>query len=463
MAFNGDLAGDARRLALEANRYVWHHAYQPAEHADTGPLLLVEGSGAMVRDLQGREYIDGTAILGVTQIGHGRKEMADAIAAQVQKLEYGSCAGGFSNVPAALLAKKLAELTPGDLEVSYFASTGAEAIEAALKIARQYHLLVGAPRRTKIIARQGGYHGTTLGALSATGIASLRAPFEPLLPGFFHVGQPYAYRAESELGCKPEEAGARAAEALEREILAQGPGTVAAFIAEPVAVPQAIKVPPPDYWPRVRDICRRHGVLLILDEVFNGFGRTGRLFAAEHWSLEPDILVVSKGLTSGYFPLSAAIAGRHVAEAFWGASEKQFAHGSTYSGHPVGCAAALANLAIFERERLVDRAAERGAQLLAGLEALSDRPFVGNVSGIGLLQSIELVIDRKTRQSAPPEVARSVRDRAAELGLIVRAAYNSVYLHPPLVIDGEQVERMLTILRDALDEAAARHRDLWRG
>ena len=438
-----------------AVRHVWHHATQVAEYADVGPLMLVEGHGAILRDIHGREYIDGTSILGVTQIGHGRKEMAEAIAAQVGRLEYASLANGFSNVPAALLGAKLAEITPGDLEVTFFSSTGAEANETAIKMARQYWRQKGFSSRTKIIARRGSYHGAAgLGALSATGLTGMRTPFEPLVPGFRHIAQPYTYRCEMELGCEPGEVGQRAAQALEQQILFEGPETVAAFIAEPIAVPQAIKVPPPDYWPRVQDICRRYGVLLIVDEVFCGFGRTGRLFGSQHWDVRPDIMTMSKGLTSGYVPLSGAVATRTIFEAFWGEAKDQFLHAGTYSGHPVACAAALANLAIMEREHLPERAAAAGTRLLDGLRALADRPFVGNVSGIGLLISVELVADKHTKTAAPPEVGRFLRDRMTELGLLGRYLPSSIYFYPPLVIEDEQVDRLLTIFRQALEDAA---------
>lgn len=444
----------AAELGQTAVRHLWHHITQVAEYADVGPMLLVEGQGALVRDIAGREYIDGTSIMGVTMVGHGRAEIADAIAAQARRLEYASLTNGFSNVPATELARLLADRAPGRLEVSFFACSGSEAVEAAIKIARQCQAQRGFPRRTKIIARRGSYHGVTLGALSATGLPGFRAPFEPLLPGFVHIAQPYVYRCDTELGCRPDEVGAAAAAALERQILFEAPETVAAFIAEPVAIPQAIKVPPADYWPQIQQICRKYGVLLIVDEVFNGFGRTGRWFGADHWSIEPDLMTVSKGLTSGYVPLSAAMATREVFHAFWGEASKALQHGGTYSGHPVACAAALANLAILERERLPDNAARVGKRLLDGLRELADRPFVGDVSGIGLLTSIELVADKRTKRPAPSEVGRFLRDRMRELGLLGRYTPETIYFFPPLVIDEEQTETIVSIFRTALDDAA---------
>jgi adenosylmethionine-8-amino-7-oxononanoate aminotransferase len=447
---------DVVELSRSAARHVWHHATQVAAYAETGPLMLVEGRGATVTDGFGREYIDGTAILGVTQIGHGRKDMAEVIAAQVQKLEYASLANGFSHVPATELALRLADLTPGSLQASYFACSGSEANDTAIKMARQYHARRGNPSRVKIIGRRNSYHGVTMGAVSATGMQPLRQAAAPLVPGFSHIVEPYVYRSQSVLGCDASEVGERAAAALEAEILWQGPETVAAFIGEPIQLPQTIKVPPADYWPRIQEICRRYGVLLITDEVFNGFGRTGKWFASEHFGIEPDILVVSKGLTSGYLPLSAAIATAEVYDAFWGGPADAFAHAGTYSGHPVACAAALKNLDIIEDEQLVDRSARMGERLRHGLEQLRDRPLVGNVSGEGLMLSVELVSDQETKQPLPNEIGTFIKDRMQELGVLGRFLPNSLYYYPPLVITEEQVDRLIEVTAQALDDAGER-------
>jgi putrescine---pyruvate transaminase len=435
-----------------AVRNLWHWSTQIAEFGDLGPTILEEGSGSTVRDSSGREYIDATSILGVTQIGHGRAEMAEAIAAQVMRLEYGSLANGFSNAPAALLAARLAALAPGDLEVCFFGANGTDANETAFKMARQYHRLRGDGGRFKIISREGSYHGLSIGALGATGAAAWRTPFEPLWPGFLHVAQPYVYRYDG----TPDECGAHAADNLERRIVSEGPDTVAAFIAEPIAMPQAIKVPPDNYWQRVREICDRYGVLLIVDEVLTGFGRTGRLFASEHWDLQPDIMTIAKGLTSGYVPLSAAIASRRIADAFWGDETVAFKHGYTYQGHPVACAAALTNLDIFAREKLVDRAEAMGAHLFAGLEALLDYPLVGNVSGKGLFASVELVSDPSTKEPVAATVGRRIASSMAERGILARWLPNSIYIYPPLVIERTQIDQIVKALGDALLEASDR-------
>jgi putrescine aminotransferase len=437
---------DAEDISALAVRHVWHHNTQIAAY-DVGQLIvLVDGDGATVRDANGREYLDATSISAVTQIGHGRVEMADAISAQVRRLEFGSTAYGFSNEPAARLGARMAELTPGDLEVCWFALSGAEANEAALKMARQYHANRGEPRRTKVLARRGSFHGMTLGALSATGNPRFRSLFEPLLPWVKHVPHPYVYRSETELGCAPEETGVRAAEALEAIVQFEGPETIAAFIAEPIAVPQAVNIPPLDYWPLVQEICKRYGILLIVDEIFTGFGRTGRMFASEHFDIRPDIMTVSKGITSGYIPLSAAIATRAVFQAFWGDDSAAFAHGGTYSGHPVACAAALANLDIIDREGLVQRSAEKGEELLNQVQAFADRPFVGNISGLGLLTGVELVSSRETRAPAPAAARQFLWDQLLDQGVIARNLGNSIDFFPPLIVTDEEISRLVTAL-----------------
>jgi putrescine---pyruvate transaminase len=457
VALRTPTARPATSLRDAAVHHVWHHATQVAQYADAGPLMLTRGAGVHVWDDRGNKYIDGTSILGVSQVGHGRREIADAVAAQICKLEYASLANGFSNEPAAQLAVKLAEMTPGHLTLSYFCSTGSEAVDTAIKATRQYHRQKGEAARYKIIGRRGSYHGITLGALSATGITSLRTPFGPLLPGFSHIAQPYTYRRETELGgCGEADVGRVAADALEQQILFEGPETVAAFIAEPIALPQAIKVPPEDYWPRIQTTCKKYGVLLITDEVFNGFGRTGRMFASEHFGIEPDIMVMSKGLTSGYIPLSAAIVTERIADAFWGEAKNAFHHGGTYSGHPVACAAALANLDIIDREDLVANSAAMGERLMRGLTGLGNRRFVGNVSGRGLLTSVELVKDAGTKEPAPLEVGAFLRDRMTELGLIARFLPNAIYFYPPLTVTTEDVDCIIEFFERALSDADAR-------
>jgi adenosylmethionine-8-amino-7-oxononanoate aminotransferase len=438
---------------LDGADHVVHWPSGLAEDSDSRPRLLVAGHGATVTDADGREYVDGTAILGASQIGHGREDMAEAIADQVRTLEFASLSNGYSHAPALALGMRLAELTPGRLSVSFFSTGGAEAIETGIKIARHYHRQHGNSQRTKVIGRLGSYHGLTFGALSATGLAAWREPFLPLLENFLHVQTPYAYQAE-EQGWTAAEVGQRAAESLEAAIRAEGPETVAAFIAEPVPIPWAVRVPPEDYWRAIREICDRYGVLLIIDEILNGFGRTGRLFACEHWGIEPDIMALGKGITSGYIPLSATVVTDEIAATVRGELGEQFLHGSTYAGHPVACAAALANLAIFENEDVVARGRAAGERLLDGLRTLTDLPYVGNVSGIGALASIELVSDKATKRRAPDELGITIVQQMAATGVLIRSMPYSIYFYPPLIIDDAQVDRLVSATADALEAAA---------
>lgn len=446
-----DLRKGAKDLGQAAVRYLWHHDFQVAEHADIGPLLIVEGQGALLRDIHGREYLDGSSRLATALIGHGREEMAEAIAAQVKRLQYVNCTMGYSNVPATLLAAKLAQICPGDLEVTFFSCSGSEANDTAIKMVRQAQTKRGFNRRYKIIGQNLSYHGTNYGSLSASGIPSLKMPNEPVVPGFSHIPQPYCYRCD--LGLEYPGCDLLCARMLEFEIQMQDPEMVAAFIAAPTTVTAMVSVPPPEYWPLVREICDRHGVLLIADEVLVGFGRTGRPFASNHWDLVPDVLTMAKGITSGYLPLSGAIARREIADLFWGTAEDVFVSAGTYSGHPVCCVAALTNLNIIEREQLVQNSADMGQRLLEGLRELEERPYIGNVSGLGLCVSIELVSDKQTKERMPAEPMAFVHERMNDLGLIFyREVHNVFKFFPPLVVEPDQVDKMVGIFRQALDE-----------
>lgn len=450
------LASHAHSIGQAAVRHLWHHDYQVAEHADIGPLMIVEGRGATLRDIHGQEYLDGSSRLATAIIGHGRAEMAEAIAAQVARLQYVNCTMGYSNVPAALLATKLAELCPGDLDVTFFVCSGSEANDTAIKLARQAQTKRGFSKRYKIITQNLSYHGTNFGSLSACGIPALKTPNEPILPGFSHVPQPYCYRCD--LGLDYPACDLQCAKMVEYEMHMQDPEMVAAFMAAPITVTNMVSVPPPEYWPMVRQICDKYGVLLMADEVLVGFGRTGRWFASEHWDLEPDIMTVAKGITSGYLPLSGTIATREIADLFWGEAEDAFVSAGTYSGHPVCCVAALTNIDIIEREGLVGRSAEMGQRLLDGLRELeAERPYVGNVSGLGLCASVELVSDVHTKERMPIEPMAFVKRRMNELGLIFyREVHNVFKFFPPLVIEPNQVDLMVSIFRQALDEMEAR-------
>ncbi|GIX49036.1 MAG: aspartate aminotransferase family protein [Candidatus Tectimicrobiota bacterium] len=442
---------DPAALLETAAEHLWLHASEwQALTRRPDRRLLVAGRGCTVVDAQGREYLDALAGLWLVQIGHGREEVAEAMARQARTLAYASASRAVT-LPAIALAARLAELAPGDLSTVLFCSGGSEAVESALKIARQYHVLRGEPQRYKVIARRGSYHGATYGAMSVSGDRRRVDPyFGPLVPGGLAVSAPYCYRCDyrktypsCDVYC---------VEAIEELIRFEGPGTVAAVIAEPVSAACGVVVPPPEYLPRLREICDRHGVLLIFDEVITGFGRTGALFAAEHWGVVPDLMTVAKGLSSGYAPIGAVLCRRPIAQAFRGDPGKALAHLLTFGGHAVACAAALANLEILERENLVANAACQGRHLLAQLRELAARhPAVGDVRGLGLLCALELVKDQTTKATFAPEGEEItfLLDTLATLGVLTRAD-TCVYLAPPLCIQRPELERLVAALDTAL-------------
>ncbi|HXN77469.1 MAG TPA: aspartate aminotransferase family protein [Candidatus Dormibacteraeota bacterium] len=445
-------AQESSRL-YELDRTHWLHPQGDlgAPVGTVPQLIFTTGSGATLTDIDGREYIDGFSSLWNVNVGHGRTELADAAAAQMKALAFSSAYGGFSTAPAIELAAKLAELAPGELEVTYFASGGAEANDTAYKIARLYWTLRGEPQRVNIISRIRDYHGLTYGATSATGLANFWKGFGPLAPGFLHAPSPDPYRFSGE-----GSPGAVYARALEEVVLKAGAHTVAAVVAEPVQGAGGVIVPPADYFPLLRQVCDRHGLLLIADEVITGFGRTGRWFALEHWNVQPDLMIFAKGVTSGYLPLSGVMLTRSVHDTLKSV-KGPFAHGFTYSGHPTACAVALRNLQILEDERLVERAAERGAYLQKQLQELRSHEIVGDVRGLGLVAGIELVRDRDTKElyDAPVGAARRVWLDALERGVIVRPLPGDVVaMAPPFVISEQQIDRMVLVLDKAIARVA---------
>jgi putrescine aminotransferase len=432
--------------------HVVHPLTNWREHAASGPVIIAGGSGATVVDTAGRRYIDGSACLWNVNAGHGRAELAEAAAAQIRRLAYSPLFTSLSHEPAIALAAKLAEICPGDLDAALFASGGSEANDTAFKLVRYYWRLRGQPARVKIIARYGGYHGLTIAATAATGIPAYWERFQPLAPGFLHVSMPNPYA----MGVPAAECSRRCVEELEQTLAREGPETVAAFIAEPVAGTGGVIVPPEDYLPGVFEVCRRHGVLCIADEVITGFGRLGTRFGVEQWGVVPDVMVLAKGITSGYFPFAAImLRGALFREMQDLAPDGPFMHGFTYSGHPVGCAVALANIAILERERLTENAAAVGRVLLGALHASLDaHPLVGEVRGRGLMAGVELVRDRDARAKFPPDlgVGRRVVREAAARGVLLRPLPGDVIaMSPPLVATEAQALQIVEALRGALD------------
>jgi len=425
------------------------HAAQDQRDA----IIFASGEGAVLRDVDGREYLDGLASLWNVHAGHGRRALAEAAATQMARLAYASAYSGYSNEPAVRLAGRLVALSYPNLSGVYFTTGGAESNETAFKIARYVWRRRGRPGKTKIISRYHGYHGVTLAAMSATGIPAFHTMFAPLVPGFVHVLPSYPYRYEDSM-----------AGALEEAIRREGPETVAAFIAEPVIGAGGVIVPAASYFPAVREICDRFEVLLIADEIITGFGRTGRWFALDHWGVRPDLVTFAKGVTSAYLPLGGVVVSRQIhADIREAPAAERFMHAATYSGHPACCAVGLANLDILEGEGLVGRAEALGHRLLGGLEALRDLPGVGDVRGLGLIAGIELVTDKAAKTPAIGLGAR-VLGEARRRGLItrIRAGQTApapigdvVCLAPPLVVSEAQVDRIVEILRESLIAAAA--------
>jgi adenosylmethionine-8-amino-7-oxononanoate aminotransferase len=441
---------DSTTLRHAGDEHVWLHASSwRALLGEAGKRILVEGHGCMVRDIDGKEYIDGLAGLWLVNVGHGRKEIGAAMAAQAGKLAYASSTQA-TTIPAIQLATLLAEIAPGDLSTVFFCSGGSEAVESAIKIARQYHHLTGAPKRFKIIGRRGSYHGATFGAMSVSGTRAMTEPyFSPFMQGTMHVSPPYCYRCDyrhtypaCEVYC---------VDAIEQMIQFEGPETVAAVIAEPVSASGGIVIPPPEYLPRLRQICDRHGVLLIVDEVINGFGRTGKMFASEHWDLVGDIMTIAKGLSSGYAPIAATICRPKVVEPFASDKGKRLAHLLTFGGQSVACAAALANIAILQRENLVQNAATMGAYLLEQLHGLQHHPTVGDIRGIGLLTAVELVKERHSKEkfAMESEEVQTLNTLLTDRGLLTRATH-IIFLAPPLCITRAEVERVVEIIDSSL-------------
>lgn len=441
-----DTAAAPTTLIQADQSHLIHPLHHPSDHDP--PLVMVEGDGAVVRDAEGREYIDGLASLWNVNIGHGRAELAQAAAEQMRRLAFTSAYVGFTNEPAVRLAGRLLGLAYPNLSGVYFTTAGAESNESAFKIARYYWRRRGMPLKTKVIARHHAYHGVTMAAMSATGMAAYHRMFAPTVPGFVHILPSYPYRYPGSM-----------AEALEEAIQREGPETVAAFIAEPVMGAGGVIVPHPDYFPRVREICDRHQVLFVADEVITGFGRTGRWFALGHWGVQPDMVSFAKGVTSAYLPLGGVMVSREIHRAILDAPpSERFMHAATYSGHATCCAVALRNLDILEQEGLVERAAGLGARLLAGLETLRDLAPVGDARGLGLLCGVELVADRATKAPALGLGGR-VLSEARRRGLLfrIRAGQagdlpvgDTLCLAPPLVISEAQVDRIIEILREAI-------------
>ncbi len=438
------------------------HLIHPLHHPPSQQHAHVwtRGDGALLYDQDGKPFLDALAGLWNVLVGHGRKELASAAARQMETLAYASCYAGSSNPAAIALGERLAELCYPTINHFFLTSGGAEANESAFKTARYFWKTQGQGGKYKVISRAWAYHGTTLAAMSATGIASYWPMFEPRVPGFSHIASPYPYRFEFKPAAGDDRTpGQAAADLLEEEILRQGPETVAAFIGEPVQGAGGVIPAPDDYWPRIRQICDRHHVLLIADEVITGFGRTGDWFALGRYGIEPDIVSFAKGVTSGYFPLGGIGISDRIAEAIHNgpAAGLTWMHAFTYSAHPVGCAVALANLEIIEREGLLEQSRQLGEALQHKLQSLASHPHVGDVRGLGYMAAVEIVADKSTKAEFPANAQAGPRVHQAtqKRGMITRLRGDVYNFAPCFVASEAQLERMVNILGEALDEVLA--------
>jgi adenosylmethionine-8-amino-7-oxononanoate aminotransferase len=440
-----------------AKRHLWMHFTRMGAYADQDVPIIVRGDGCHVWDEKGNRYFDGLSALFCVNIGHGRHDVAAAGAEQAKELGFFTN-WSYAHPRAIELAARIASLTPGDLNRVFFTSGGSEAVESAIKLVRQYHKLTGHPNKTKIIAREIAYHGTSLGALSATGIPPLREPFEPLTPGGLHVPNTNTYRLPPGIGEHAD-----LAEAVAHKIEFEGPETVAAVIMEPVQNAGGCFTPPEGYWQRVREICDSYDVLLVSDEVICSWGRLGEWFGAQRYDYQPDIITTAKGLTSAYAPMGAVIASDRMAEPFLEGTNS-FIHGFTFAGHPISAAVAMANLDVFEQEGILENVRSNRDGFRGMLDSLRDIPIVGDVRGDGYFHAIELVKDRDTKESFSADESETLLRGflSGELfrrGLICRADDRGdpvVQLSPPLIAGPDDFAEIESVLRPVLEEAAAR-------
>lgn len=416
-------------------------------HLETGPHIMSRARGTRITDSRGREYLDAMAGLWCVNVGYGRDEMVEAISRQAKELCYYHSFASMSNEPAIRLADRLTSLTPGSLNKVFFCNSGSEANDTMVKLVWYFNNLRGRPEKKKIVSRRGAYHGVTVASGSLTGLPYVHTAFDLPLPGFLHTDTiPHHYRYAPE-GASEQEFSASLAQELDDLITSEGPDTVAAFIAEPVMGAGGVLVPPEGYFEAIVPVLRKHEVLFVADEVICGFGRLGTMFGSDHFGLEPDIMCIAKGLTSGYVPMSACILSDPIWEVLRDGTKTvhTFAHGYTYTAHPLAAAAGLANLDLIERDGLVDHAAQVGAYLQHRLrDAFADHPLVGEVRGIGLIAGIELVANKETKERF--DAALGVGERLAKIllqdGLISRPVINTMCFAPPLILTETEVDEI---------------------
>ncbi|MGH8963509.1 MAG: aspartate aminotransferase family protein, partial [Jatrophihabitantaceae bacterium] len=449
---------NAADLAAKAHEHLWMHFTRISSYEQNPVPTIVRGEGARIFDVHGKSYLDGLSGLFVVQAGHGRTELAEAAYKQASELAFFPL-WSYAHPQAIELADRLADLAPGDLNKVFFTTGGGEAVETAWKLAKQYFKLVGKPMKHKVISRNVAYHGTPQGALSITGIPDAKKWFEPLVPGAHKVPNTNFYRAP-EHGDDLEAFGRWAADAIDQAIEMEGPDTVACVFLEPVQNSGGCFPPPPGYLQRVREICDRHDVLLVSDEVICAFGRLGTMFAADKFGFQPDMITCAKGMTSGYSPIGACLVSDRIAAPFWSGTD-YFPHGYTFGGHPVSAAVALANLDLFDREGLNQHVLQNEGAFRATLEKLHDLPIVGDVRGDGYFDGIELVKDKTTKatfdEDESERLLRGFLSKALfNAGLYCRADARGDpvgQLAPPLIIGQAEFDEIEQILRSVLTEA----------
>lgn len=436
-----------------------HHLHPFTSHPELrerGVRMITGAKGVYLEDSEGEKILDGMAGLWCTQIGYGNEEMVETAAEAMRGLSYYNLFFMTSNPYATELAAKIAEKAPGDISQVLFACSGSEAVDSAYKLVKYYWNLKGQPQRKQFIARERAYHGSTTVAASLSGLTGMHPQFDLPIEGIHHVGPtPHHYKFGGELS--EEDFCNQCVQAVEDKILELGPENVAAFVGEPVMGAGGMMPPPAGYWKKIEAVCRKYGVLLWCDEVITGWGRTGEWFGSQYFGVQPDIITMAKGLSSGYQPISAVALGGDIAAKI-AKSDDEMVHGFTYSGHPVACAVALKNIEILERDELVatDKAKAKIAYFADKLETLADHPLVGQVRTIGLLGGLEIVKNKETRELFPDEmnVGFKCREHCFNNGLVMRHVGNSMILCPPLTITHDEIDELVTKARKALDLTA---------
>ena len=446
--------------SIEARDVAYHmHSYTNARrHEEVGPIVIESGEGMHVTDTDGKRYIEAMAGLWSVAIGFGEKRLADVASRQMQKLNYYHTFTHKSHVPAIELAEKLIAMAPVKMSKAYFTNSGSEANDTMIKLVRYRSNALGQPQKKKIISRIKGYHGVTLASASLTGLPNNHRSFDLPMEGILHTTCPHYWR-EGREGESEEDFASRCAGDLEALIMAEGPETIAAFIGEPVMGAGGVIVPPKTYWEKIQAVLKKHDILLVADEVICGFGRTGRTFGCETYGIEPDIMTLSKALSSSYLPISALLINDRVYQPVADESSQigTFGHGYTASGHPVAAAVALENLAIIEERGLMEHAAEMAPYFQAQLGTLLEHPLVGEVRGVGLIAAVELVTDKAAKTSAQPAGALAAKAFGfiQANGVISRAIGDALAFCPPLIVEREHVDTIVAATRKGLDELQA--------